>query len=76
MNEVKVGIIGIGNMGSAHLHSVTADNILGMSVTAVCDINPEKLKAAKAKYPDIVAFGGGKLMRRSEEKRQGICYYV
>ena len=57
MNEVKVGIIGIGNMGSAHLHSVTAGNIPGMRVTAVCDINPEKLKAAKTEYPDIAAFG-------------------
>ena len=57
MNEVKVGIIGIGNMGSAHLHSVTAGNIPGMRATAVCDINPEKLKTAKMKYPDIAAFG-------------------
>ena len=57
MNEVKVGIIGIGNMGSAHLQTVAAGNIFGMRVTAVCDINPEMLKAAKAKYPDIALFG-------------------
>lgn len=57
MNEVKVGIIGIGNMGYAHLQTVTAGNIPDMTVTAVCDINPERLKAAKADYPDIAAFG-------------------
>ena len=57
MNEVKVGIIGIGNMGSAHLQTVAAGNIPGMRVTAVCDINPERLKAAKEKYPDIALFG-------------------
>lgn len=48
MNEVKVGIIGIGNMGYAHLQTVTAGIIPDMTVTAVCDINPERLKAAKA----------------------------
>ena len=57
MNGVKVGIIGIGNMGYAHLQTVTAGNIPEMTVTAVCDINPERLKAAKADYPDIAAFG-------------------
>ena len=57
MNGVKVGIIGIGNMGYAHLQTVTAGNIPKMTVTAVCDINPERLKAAKAEYPDIAAFG-------------------
>ena len=57
MNGVKVGIIGIGNMGYAHLQTVTAGNIPDMTVTAVCDINPERLKAAKAEYPDIAAFG-------------------
>ena len=57
MNGVKVGIIGIGNMGSAHLRMITGGNIPDMTVTAVCDINPERLKAAKAEYPDIAAFG-------------------
>ena len=57
MNGVKVGIIGIGNMGSAHLSMITGGNIPDMTVTAVCDINPERLKAAKAEYPDIAAFG-------------------
>ena len=57
MIGVKVGIIGIGNMGYAHLQTVTAGNIPEMTVTAVCDINPERLKAAKAEYPDIAAFG-------------------
>lgn len=57
MNGVKVGIIGIGNMGSAHLRMITGGNIPDMTVTAVCDINPERLKAAKAEHPDIAAFG-------------------
>ena len=41
MNGVKVGIIGIGIMGAAHLRMITGGNIPDMTVTAVCDINPE-----------------------------------
>lgn len=44
-------------MGSLHLQTVAAGNIPGMRVTDVCDINPEKLKTARAEYPDIAAFG-------------------
>lgn len=51
MNGVKVGIIGIGNMGSAHLRMITGGNIPDMTVTAVCDINPERLKAQKRNTP-------------------------
>ena len=35
---VKIGIVGIGNMGSAHAKSILAGNIQGMELAAVCDI--------------------------------------
>ncbi len=35
---VKVGIVGIGNMGSAHAKSIFSGNIKGMELAAVCDI--------------------------------------
>lgn len=56
MNRVKVGIIGIGNMGSAHFNSVLSGKIPGMTVTAVCDIDSEKLSAARIKCHDISVF--------------------
>ena len=56
MNEVKVGIIGIGNMGYAHLQTVTAGNIPDMTVTAVCDIDTKKLNAARNTYPALRVF--------------------
>ena len=56
MNEVKVGIIGIGNMGYAHLQTVTAGNIPDMTVTAVCDIDTKKLNAARNTYPAFRVF--------------------
>ena len=56
MNGVKVGIIGIGNMGSAHLRMITGGNIPDMTVTAVCDIDTEKLNAARNTYPALRVF--------------------
>ena len=56
MNGVKVGIIGIGNMGSAHLRMITGGNIPDMTVTAVCDIDTKKLNAARNTYPALRVF--------------------
>ncbi len=53
MDKVKIGIAGIGNMGSGHLSCIKNGDVNGLTVTAVCDINPEKLKNAKEKYPDL-----------------------
>ena len=42
MDQVKIGIIGVGNMGSAHVVSI--GQLSNAKLTAICDINPEKLK--------------------------------
>ena len=51
MKIVKVGIVGIGNMGGTHLACIMDGKIEGMTVRAVCDIDADKLHAAKEKYP-------------------------
>ncbi len=56
MNQVRIGIIGIGNMGSAHLNCIGAGRIAGMEVTCVCDCNPERLKLCQKQYPQISVF--------------------
>lgn len=56
MNGIKVGIIGIGNMGSAHFSFISRGAIEGMTVKAVCDIDKEKLKRVKESCPNISAF--------------------
>ncbi len=43
-------------MGSAHLHCIAGGEIKGMSVSAVCDINCEKLKNAKAEFPRLSVY--------------------
>ena len=56
MNGIKIGIVGIGNMGSAHLHCIYNNEIEGMSVTAVCDIDNERLTAIKNTYNNLELF--------------------
>lgn len=47
MDKVRIGIIGIGNMGSAHAKYLVKGEVPGGELTAVCDINSERLKWAK-----------------------------
>lgn len=47
MNKVRVGVIGIGNMGSAHARSIFTGNISGMELAAVCDTDQNKLRWAE-----------------------------
>ena len=56
MELVKVGIIGIGNMGGDHLKCIMGGKIEGMTVTAVCDIDAAKLRAAKETYPALETY--------------------
>ena len=48
MEQVRVGVIGIGNMGSHHARSFAAGKVPGAVLTAVCDTNPQRLEWAKA----------------------------
>ena len=56
MNNVRIGIIGIGNMGSAHARSIFSGLIPRMTLTAVCDIAPQKLEWASANLPGTPQF--------------------
>ena len=56
MNELKVGIIGIGNMGYTHAKSIYEGKINRLKLIAVCDINSEKLNKAKEDFPSVLTF--------------------
>ncbi|MEN6519840.1 MAG: Gfo/Idh/MocA family oxidoreductase [Armatimonadota bacterium] len=47
-NKVRLGIIGVGGMGSGHAEYIKNGRIKGCELTAVCDIAPEKLKRFSA----------------------------
>lgn len=54
MEKVKIGIIGIGNMGSGHTTYLMNGEVPGAELTAVCDIDPKRLEWVKSKYGDKI----------------------
>ena len=56
MDTVRLGLIGIGNMGSAHLSCIGGGLVRGLRVDAVCDIDRGRLDAARSKYPHLRAY--------------------
>ena len=71
MRKVKVGIVGFGNMGSGHANYVRNGEVPYMVISAVCDINPERLKYARELFPDIPVFEKAEDMYKS-----GLCEAV
>ncbi|MBQ9112912.1 MAG: Gfo/Idh/MocA family oxidoreductase [Clostridia bacterium] len=55
-NKLKVGIIGVGNIGGAHASAVYGGEIEHMCLAALCDCDPEKAAELRRKYPDIPVF--------------------
>ena len=47
MKKVRIGIIGIGNMGSSYVRELSKGSVPNAELRAVCDINPERLEWAK-----------------------------
>ncbi|MDP4090154.1 MAG: Gfo/Idh/MocA family oxidoreductase [Bacillota bacterium] len=55
MEKVRIGIIGIGNMGTNHAKNLMEGKVPNAELTAVCDIRPERLEWARESF-------GGKVM--------------
>ena len=55
MEKVRFGIVGIGNMGTGHLDSLGHGHIANAEVTAVSDINEDRLKFVSDNYGDGIA---------------------
>lgn len=60
MRKVRLGILGMGNMGTGHLDNVLRGFTPEIEVTAVADINPARLQATtellekrRAEHPDL-----------------------
>ena len=57
MEDVRIGIGGIGGMGSHHAHYLLDGKVRGATLTAVCDVGAERLEAARAELsPDLHCF--------------------
>ena len=47
MEVVRIGIIGLGNMGNFHIEYLVGNEIPGAELKAVCDVDPDQLARAK-----------------------------
>ena len=56
MDKLRVGIIGVGGMGSGHMGRFIKGEIKNAVVTAVCDINEEHLYKFKKDLPEDVQY--------------------
>lgn len=68
MTKLKVGIIGYGNMGTSHAVKMTNGKVPRMELAAVCDIDGERRKICKEKYPDVPVFETAEELYKS-----GLC---
>jgi predicted dehydrogenase len=54
MGAFRIGIIGMGNMGTGHALNLNKQLIQGAELTAICDERPERLQWAKENLGDMV----------------------
>ncbi|MBS4201968.1 Gfo/Idh/MocA family oxidoreductase [Bacillus sp. FJAT-49732] len=54
MDQVRIGIIGMGNMGSGHASNIFDGQISGAVLTAICDERPDRLQWAENMFGNKV----------------------
>ena len=55
MEKVRIGIIGLGNMGTQHAKYIIKGEVPGARLTAVCDTNSERLKWAAGNMDENIS---------------------
>ena len=60
MEQVRIAVIGVGNMGSSHLVNIAKEP--KVSLTAVCDVIPERAQAAAERYGCTPYYDSDKLL--------------
>ena len=56
MSEVRIGIIGVGNIGSAHAYTIYKGRVEGLRLVALCDTDPKKMIALTQAYNDVTVY--------------------
>lgn len=56
MKKIKLGIIGVGNMGSSHARNISEGKCPEIELVAVADLKSERLDTIKKFAPDVVCF--------------------
>ncbi|MBR5379279.1 MAG: TIM barrel protein [Clostridia bacterium] len=65
MDKVRIGIIGVGNMGTGHAKNIFAGKVPDMVLSAVADIKEERRAWAKENLPGVEVFDDATKMMES-----------
>ncbi len=71
METIKLGIIGLGNIGTSHAKKIIEGRCPHITLAAIADINPARLEWAKENIPGAALFDSAEKMFAS-----GICNSV
>ena len=65
---VRIGVVGVGNMGRSHIANIKDGKVKDGVLTAACDILPERLDWLKENgYHDVLTFSNAESMFKSGE---------
>ena len=56
MKKIRMGIVGVGNMGSSHSKKLFDGEVPGMELSAVCDISKERREYCERNFPGVPVF--------------------
>ena len=70
MDKVRLGIIGVGNMGSGHIENIVAGKCPEIEVTAIADRKEDRRQWAIEKLPDVAVFTEGEDLIRERRVRR------
>ena len=56
MSKVRLGIVGVGNMGRGHINNYAEGRLPEIEITAVADIDPSKFAFAQEKIPGVKCY--------------------
>ena len=68
MENVRLGVIGFGNMGTTHAKNINAGKVQNMTLAAICDISAARREKAKELFPGIEVFDDAEKLYKS-----GLC---
>lgn len=56
MIHIRVGVIGIGNIGTMHANNIYGNKIQGMKLTAVCDVRQSQLDFCQNTFANVTCY--------------------
>ena len=66
-NKIRIGIIGVGNIGTAHANAVYGGKVNRAELSAVCDIDKKRLDCCKGEFCGVKCYSDYREMLQNEE---------